>query len=184
DLPASQFAAQSRQMAREVKGHRRTIKANEAEQAAARRAEAANIRAWRNQWRAVEAAEAGVRRIGGTAHLRREAERAKREFGMIGRAARADAIPTSGRNTTLEDIMARRAYDNDQLLLKGQGVNPDTLADLPVTFEELLGGMADMQALKIGDYLEGLMSGHLRRAYGLFIDEGDFNRYLDKLRGG
>lgn len=86
-------------------------------------------------------------------------------------------IALEGRNTIAEDILAAR-------MRTGQYVNAEAAAREPITFEELLDGMADMQALPLGEYLQGLMNGHLRRAYGVFSDQDSFNRFVDAIKGG
>lgn len=86
-------------------------------------------------------------------------------------------IPLQGRHAIKEDILATR-------LRSGQY---DTIADAakePITFGELFDGAADMQALPIGEFLEGLMTGHLRRVYAIFGDSNDFQAYIDSLRAG
>ena len=84
-------------------------------------------------------------------------------------------VPMAGRNTVAEDMIADR-------MARGMSLS-DALAE-PVTFREILGGTASMQALNLGDFLEGIMSGHLRRAYAIFQDPNDFKRYVDALRIG
>lgn len=88
-----------------------------------------------------------------------------------------EQYPLAGRNTTGEDILAIR-------MRSGQYGSLEDAAKDPVTFGELLDGAADMQALKIGEYLQGLMNGHLRRTYALFGDTNDFKHFIDSLRAG
>lgn len=86
-------------------------------------------------------------------------------------------IALEGKNTIAEDILAARMRTKKY-------ATAEAAAREPITFDELLDGMADMQALPIGEYLQGLMDGHLRRAYGVFSDQDGFNRFIDAIRGG
>lgn len=86
-------------------------------------------------------------------------------------------VPLAGRNATAEDILAARLYSRKYKTIQ-------EALDAPITFSEMLDGMASMQALDLGDYLQGLMNGHLRRAYAIFQDPNDFKTYTDALRIG
>lgn len=84
-------------------------------------------------------------------------------------------IPLAGRNTVPEDMLADRL---------ARGVNLQDALTEPLTYAEILDGVASMQALNLGDFLEGLVGGHMRRAYALFQDPNDFKHYVDALRIG
>lgn len=101
------------------------------------------------------------------------------------------AVPLEGgNNTTVEDIYASRLKT---LMKEAEDVRAEVtpgamtrsaVLEAPITFGELLDGIGDMQALDLGDFLSGLMTGHLRRAYGMFIDGPQFQTYINKLKGG
>jgi len=103
---------------------------------------------------------------------------------------RAQAVPFDGNNTTIEDILAARGWEGLKESKSIRSMTPaerltlEGLVENPVTFGELLDGIADMQALDLGDYLEGLMNGHLRKSYGLFMDQGDFTQYVNRIQDG
>jgi hypothetical protein len=90
-------------------------------------------------------------------------------------AADIGAVPLAGKNPVAEDILAARM---------ATGMTLEQAVQRPVTYGEILDGISDMQALPIGEFLGGLMNGHLRRAYALFGDSDDFKRYIDHLRNG
>lgn len=79
-----------------------------------------------------------------------------------------------GRNTSAEDIIAKRM----ETMTVRQAV------EKPITYRELIDGSMNMQALPLGEYLSGLMNGHLRRTYALFGDTDDFKKYIDALKVG
>lgn len=183
----AELAGRVQRIRQEVAGHRKRLAARQAEVSAARKAEDAVAREERLRWQAQMAAEAeieGVKKVGGRAHIRQVVQRAMREQGPVPRPTPSDAMPLNGRNTTKEDIVATRIHNAYRQAREGEQVDiRQVLAD-DVTFEELLGGIADMQALPLGEYLNGLMNGHLRRAYGLFLEGDDFERYIDRLKTG
>jgi hypothetical protein len=84
-------------------------------------------------------------------------------------------VPFKGQNTIGEDILARRLHN-------GEGLEAALRKN--VTYAELLDGMHNMQALPLAEYLNGLMRGHLRRAYAVFSDVDDFKNYVDSVRYG
>lgn len=86
------------------------------------------------------------------------------------------AVPLAGNNTIAEDIVAARMREGNLSL--------EQAVRNPLTYGELIDGVMDMQALPLGDYLQGLMNGHLRRAYALFGDTDDFRRWVDNFKVG
>jgi hypothetical protein len=58
-------------------------------------------------------------------------------------------------------------------------------ADKNLTFRELLGDEFDKgSALPLDAYLQGLKNGHLRRAFGVFADGENFQRYIRNMQEG
>jgi anion-transporting ArsA/GET3 family ATPase len=86
------------------------------------------------------------------------------------------AVPLAGNNTIADDIVAARMQQGNLSLEQAVKDN--------VTYGELIDGIMDMQALPLGEYLQGLMNGHLRRAYALFGDTDDFRRWVDNFKVG
>lgn len=105
--------------------------------------------------------------IGPEAVAAREAAEAADNLGQI---------PMAGSNTIAEDIVAAR--------MKQGNLSLEQATRDPITFGELIDGITDMSALPLGDYFEGLMNGHLRRAYALFGDTDDFRRWIDNFKTG
>lgn len=85
-------------------------------------------------------------------------------------------VPMAGKNTIADDILARR--------MKQGNMTAEEAAEAPITYGELIDGIMSFQALPFGEFLSGLMNGHLRRAYALFGDTDDFKKYIDNLRVG
>lgn len=157
------------------------------------------LRERRAQWKAGDAEQRdianaervalGLPREGGASWYRMVGEKAAQEAGEAIPAVRPrpmDPIPLDGHNTTFEDIMAAR-INHAAKGVKGQTLDDVTIRKIasdPITYRELLNGIADMQALPLHDYLRGLMNGHLRKAYAIFTDSDDFKRYIDAIRTG
>lgn len=112
------------------------------------------------------------------ANLTPEEMRAARERAAqaAGEKGAAPPIPSvHGKNPTVDDMIATR-------LLRGMGY--DEAVTKPFTYGEILDGTQNMGALKLGAYLHNLGAGHLRRAFGVFLDGNGFTRYTDALRKG
>lgn len=107
------------------------------------------------------------------------------------------AIALDGSNTSIDEILAARLVRAERALDRGAAI-PDDALDIRrltseqiedllkdnITFGELLGGISEMQALPLGDFLQGVMNGHLRKAYGLFMDGQNFQTYIDRVQRG
>lgn len=106
------------------------------------------------------------------------------------------AVALDGSNTSIDEILAARLVRAEKRLERGARVDDDVdirklareqieeLLEEPITFGELLGGISEMQALPLGDFLQGIMNGHLRKAYGLFMDGQNFQTYIDRVQRG
>lgn len=150
---------------------------------------------------AVEAAERaaeGLPRPGSAADLRRVAAQAP----YIRRSlpTRVKAVPYEGVNPTMDDILNARVrakmeeasnlsgvkdpVTGERVRTAASELDMDALIAEPITYGELLDRVTGFQALDLGDYLSGLMDGHLRRAYGLFIDGNSYKQYIDRLMAG
>lgn len=108
----------------------------------------------------------------------------------------ANPLALRGTNTSMDEILAARLERAENRLRRGgrqdseasiMNLTDEAVEELlrePITYGELLQGISEMQALKLGDYLSGLMDGHLRKAYGLFMDGQNFQTYIDRVRRG
>lgn len=108
----------------------------------------------------------------------------------------AHPMALQGTNASLDEILAARLERAEERLYRGARpaddadirlLTQDEVEELlrePITFGELMGSITEMQALPLGDYLQGLMNGHLRKTYGLFMDGTNFQTYIDRVRRG
>ena len=113
-----------------------------------------------------------------TVNLSPEEVQAARKRAAQSAQAKGAAAPVPsvhGKNATADDMIATR-------LLRGMGY--DEAVSKPFTYREILDGTANMGALDVGAYLKNLSNGHLRRAFGIFMDERGFTRYTDAMRKG
>lgn len=106
------------------------------------------------------------------------------------------AVALDGSNTSIDEILTARLVRAEHRLDRGGRVDPDRginaltrdqieeLLEAELTFGELLGGISEMQALPLGEFLQGVMNGHLRKAYGLFMDGQNFQTYIDRVQRG
>lgn len=103
---------------------------------------------------------------------------------------RTPALAYDGENPTMSDILAARikrqldASTDVRTSVRHEDLDYEALLEQPITFGELWDRVSGLQALNFGEYAQGLMNGHLRKAYGLFIDGDNFERYIDALTSG
>lgn len=64
----------------------------------------------------------------------------------------------------------------------GRRIEGDTAT--PRSVRDVLEGEDLFSSLNITSYIKGLATGHMRRAYGMFVDDGNFNSYIRSLKEG
>lgn len=136
---------------------------------------------------AAERAEKGLPRPGSTKDLRRVA--AQGSYAPPGLLQRRAAIPFDGENPTAVDIVNNRIRQmldetHDIRTVGADSLEMERILEKELTFGELWDRMTGLQALDFGAYAQGIMEGHLRRSYGLFMGGDNFQRYIDALTSG
>lgn len=136
---------------------------------------------------AAERAEKGLPRPGSTKDLRRVA--AQGSYAPPGLLKRRAAIPFDGENPTAVDIVNNRIRQmldetHDIRTVGADSLEMERILEKELTFGELWDRMTGLQALDFGAYAQGIMEGHLRRSYGLFMGGDNFQRYIDALTSG
>lgn len=63
-----------------------------------------------------------------------------------------------------------------------QGMGEAEALDKPFTLGEIIGHTAEFQALPLNTFFKGITSGHMRRAYGLFLSQGGADSYVNGIR--